>query len=64
MRQHDRRLRQRDHLIEDVVGRMRCVEHDAEAIGFGNELLAERAQPFHSLPLGSVLLSARSLFMK
>ena len=44
MREDDRRLGECDHLIKDVVGGVRGVEDEAEAVAFRDEVAAERAE--------------------
>ena len=54
MRQDDRRRRQRQHLVEREVRGMRRIDHDAEPVGFRDELPPSCDSPCHSGPFGSV----------
>ena len=44
VRRDDRRLGERDGLHVRLLGRMRQVDHDADAIHLGDDLLAEIAE--------------------
>ena len=45
MRTDDGRARHFHHLVEDIVGGMAGIQHDAQIIGLLHELLAQRRQP-------------------